>query len=73
MRNFNEEEIMSKNIRFFFPDGCTKAYQTDLTGSQSSRYSTYVRGPAPTTTQSPFHTSNSCADRVPECTCTCTY
>jgi hypothetical protein len=81
MRNFNEDEIMSRNIRFFFPDGCQK-YLQDQIGSGSQINSIYsppptnsqYRRPTPTTTtQAPFTSDDVCAQRVPECTCTCSY
>lgn len=77
---------MSRNIRFFFPDGCQKIYQqrkNDQQISESRQNTIYAPPPnsgnrrtaTSTTTQAPFVSDNndSCAQRVPECTCTCSY
>lgn len=79
IREFSEDELLSQNIRFFFPDGCRK--KEDLQAEASRQQPVYVE--APTTTvrtipqrRAPLTTTTEAPQAkcpLPACVCTCSF
>lgn len=69
-RQFSEDESISQNIRFFFPDGCQA--KEDLQPAQSVQVPVFV---LPPTTQKATTTTTTVRTTTPKpkprCSCTC--
>lgn len=69
IREFSEDELLSNNIRFFFPDGCKAKEHVEV--AESRRVSVRVPPPVTTTTTTTTTTTPKPTTAAPKCYCTC--